>query len=106
MVALKAFSDAGVGLMAGKVADTEDHVNMAAAMALMPMLKFAGFPVAATDPRHHRIGRYVIVDDGGSVEPTTCGSTRWSATKRRGGPLRNLRLQDGDRKLMAMIDAR
>ncbi len=65
MVALKAFSDAGVGLMAGKVADTEDDLNMAAAMALMPMLKFAGFPVGVTDPRHHRIGRYVIVDDGG-----------------------------------------
>jgi DNA-binding transcriptional MerR regulator len=65
MVALKAFSDAGVGLKQGKVVDAEDDLAMAASVASMPMLSFAGVPVGVTDPLHHHISRYVIVDDHG-----------------------------------------
>ncbi len=67
MLALKAFSDAGIGL---RVADTPlgsdgfRNAETAASMAMLPMLGFANYAVRTTDPRH-RIGRYVIVDGSG-----------------------------------------
>lgn len=63
MLALKAFSDAGVRLKA-LTDSTFDDADTAASVALLPMQMFAGCRVGTTDTSH-RIGRYVIIDGFG-----------------------------------------
>ena len=67
MLALKSFSDAGIGLRVATVplgSDGFRNAETAASKAMLPMLGFADYAVRTTDPRH-KIGRYVIVDSAG-----------------------------------------
>ncbi|QEL27260.1 MerR family transcriptional regulator (plasmid) [Bosea sp. F3-2] len=67
MLALKSFSDAGIGLRVATTplgSDGFRNAETAASMAMLPMLGFANYAIRTTDPSH-RIGRYVIVDSAG-----------------------------------------
>ena len=90
MLALKSFSDAGIGLRVAATplgSDGFRNAETAASMAMLPMLGFANYAVGTTDPRH-RIGRYVIVDSAGVCRTDSLDEyERERGTLQPGGPV-------------------